>query len=124
MSFAWLAILMFLGIFIALSFGYPIAPTFAGTAMIFGLIGLALGAFKPELLRALPDRWFGTMSDYTYLAIPYFVYMGTILEKSGLAEDLLETVGILLGQFRVGWRWVSFWLARCWELPPAWWQPA
>jgi len=97
MSFAWLAVLMFLGIFIALSFGYPIGPTFAGTAMVFGLIGLALGAFKPELLRALPDRWFGTMSDYTYLAIPYFVYMGTILEKSGLAEDLLETVGILFG---------------------------
>jgi tripartite ATP-independent transporter DctM subunit len=97
MSFAWLAVLMFLGIFIALSFGYPIGPTFAGTAMIFCLIGLALGAFKPELLRALPDRWFGTMSDYTYLAIPYFVYMGTILEKSGLAEDLLETVGILFG---------------------------
>jgi tripartite ATP-independent transporter DctM subunit len=102
MSFAWLAILMFLGIFIALSFGYPIAPTFAGTAMVFGLIGLALGAFKPELLRALPDRWFGTMSDYTYLAIPYFVYMGTILEKSGLAEDLLETVGILFGRIPGG----------------------
>ncbi len=102
MSFAWLAVLMFLGIFIALSFGYPIAPTFAGTAMVFGLIGLALGAFKPELLRALPDRWFGTMSDYTYLAIPYFVYMGTILEKSGLAEDLLETVGILFGRIPGG----------------------
>jgi tripartite ATP-independent transporter DctM subunit len=70
--------------------------------MVFGLIGLALGAFKPELLRALPDRWFGTMSDYTYLAIPYFVYMGTILEKSGLAEDLLETVGILFGRIPGG----------------------
>ncbi|HET9222922.1 MAG TPA: TRAP transporter large permease subunit [Roseiflexaceae bacterium] len=97
MSFEWLAVLMFLGIFITLSFGYPIGPTFAGTAMLFALIGLSLGAFKPDLFRALPDRWFGTMSDYTYLAIPYFVYMGTILEKSGLAEDLLETVGILFG---------------------------
>jgi tripartite ATP-independent transporter DctM subunit len=97
MSFEWLAVVMFLGIFVALSFGYPIGPTFAGTAMLFALIGLSLGAFKADLFRALPDRWFGTMSDYTYLAIPYFVYMGTILEKSGLAEDLLETVGILFG---------------------------
>ncbi len=102
MTFEWLAIVMFLGIFIALSFGYPIGPSFAGTAMIFGLIGLSLGAFKLDLLRALPDRWFGTMSDYTYLAIPYFVYMGTILEKSGLAEDLLETVGILFGRIPGG----------------------
>lgn len=102
MGFEWLAVLMFVGIFIFLSFGYPIGPTFAGTAMLFGLIGLAFGAFKPDLLRALPNRWFGTMSDYTYLAIPYFVYMGTVLEKSGLAEDLLETVGILFGRIPGG----------------------
>jgi tripartite ATP-independent transporter DctM subunit len=98
MSFEWLAILMFLGIFVMLSIGYPIGPTFAATALIFGGIGLSLGAFDLDLLKALPSRWFGTMSDYTYLAIPYFVYMGTILEKSGLAEDLLETVGILFGR--------------------------
>src|SRR5688572_11750071 len=97
MSYEWLALLMFAGIFVFLSLGYPIGPTFAGTAILFGLIGLALGAFRLDLLRALPSRWFGTMSDYTYLAIPYFVYMGTVLEKSGLAEDLLETVGILFG---------------------------
>jgi tripartite ATP-independent transporter DctM subunit len=98
MSFEWLAILMFLGIFVMLSVGYPIGPTFAATAIIFGGIGLVFGAFDLNLTRALPSRWFGTMSDYTYLAIPYFVYMGTVLEKSGLAEDLLETVGILFGR--------------------------
>jgi tripartite ATP-independent transporter DctM subunit len=97
MSFEWLSIIMFVGIFATLSFGYPIAPTFAGTAIIFCLIGFSLGAFTPQLLRALPNRWFGTMNDYTLLAIPYFVYMGALLEKSGLAEDLLETVGILFG---------------------------
>jgi tripartite ATP-independent transporter DctM subunit len=97
MSLEWLSIIMFLGIFITLSLGYPIAPTFAGTAIFFGLAGFALDAFTPQLLRALPNRWFGTMNDYTLLAIPYFVYMGALLEKSGLAEDLLETVGILFG---------------------------
>lgn len=102
MSTEWLAVLMFVGIFITLSFGYPIGPTFAGTAMIFVLIGLSFGAFHPELLRILPNRWFGTMSDYTYLAIPYFIYMGAILEKSGLSEDLLETVGILFGRIPGG----------------------
>lgn len=102
MSFEWLAIAMFLGIFAALSLGYPIGPTFASTAILFGLIGLSLGAFDLNLTRALPSRWFGTMSDYTYLAIPYFVYMGTVLEKSGLAEDLLETVGILFGRIPGG----------------------
>lgn len=102
MSFEWLAIVMFLGIFAALAIGYPIGPTFASTGIVFGLIGLSLGAFDLNLLKALPSRWFGTMSDYTYLAIPYFVYMGTILEKSGLAEDLLETVGILFGSIPGG----------------------
>jgi tripartite ATP-independent transporter DctM subunit len=93
---------MFAGIFITLSMGYPIGPTFAGTAILFGLIGLSLGVFQPETLRMLPNRWFGTMNDYTYLAIPYFVYMGALLEKSGLAEDLLETVGILFGRIPGG----------------------
>lgn len=102
MGFEWLAILMFLGIFVMLSVGYPIGPTFAATAIIFGLIGLSLGAFDLDLVKAIPSRWFGTMSDYTYLAIPYFVYMGTVLEKSGLAEDLLETVGILFGRIPGG----------------------
>ncbi len=102
MGFEWLAILMFLGIFVMLSVGYPIGPTFAATAIIFGLIGLSLGTFDLDLVKAIPSRWFGTMSDYTYLAIPYFVYMGTVLEKSGLAEDLLETVGILFGRIPGG----------------------
>jgi tripartite ATP-independent transporter DctM subunit len=102
MSFEWLAILMFLGIFVMLSIGYPIGPTFAATALLFGGIGLSFGAFDLDLLKTLSSRWFGTMSDYTYLAIPYFVYMGTVLEKSGLAEDLLETVGILFGRIPGG----------------------
>jgi tripartite ATP-independent transporter DctM subunit len=102
MSFEWLAVLMFVGFFFFLMSGYPVAFSFAGTAIVFGLIGLALGAFDLNLLRLLPNRWFGTMSDFTLLAIPFFIYLGSMLEKSGLAEELLETVGILLGPLRGG----------------------
>lgn len=102
MSYEWLAILMFAGFFFLLLTGYPVAFSFAGTAIIFGLVGLALDAFDMRLLLLLPNRWFGTMSDFTLLAIPYFVFMGAVLEKSGLAEDLLETIGILLGPLRGG----------------------
>ena len=61
-----------------------------------------MGHFDPVLLRALPDRTFGIMANYTLLAVPFFIFMGTVLEKSGLAEDLLETIGILFGRFRGG----------------------
>lgn len=102
MSYEWLAILMFVGFFFILMTGYPVAFSFAGTAFIFGLIGLSLGAFDLNLLSALPFRWFGTMSDYTLLAIPFFIYLGAVLEKSGIAEELLETIGMLLGPLKGG----------------------
>ncbi|HEX5690607.1 MAG TPA: TRAP transporter large permease subunit, partial [Roseiflexaceae bacterium] len=102
MSFEWLAITMFVGFFFLLISGYPVAFSFAGTAIIFGLIGLALDAFNLDLLLLLPNRWFGTMSDFTLLAIPFFIYLGAVLEKSGLAEELLEAVGLLMGSLRGG----------------------
>jgi tripartite ATP-independent transporter DctM subunit len=102
MNYEWLAILMFFGFFAMLMSGYPVGFSFAGTAIVFGLIGLALGAFPLNLLNALPSRWFGTMTDGTLLAIPFFVFLGAILERSGLAEDLLETAGILLGPLKGG----------------------
>jgi tripartite ATP-independent transporter DctM subunit len=102
MSFEWLAVAMFAGFFVLLLTGFPVAFSFAGTAIVFGLIGLALGAFDLNLLLLLPNRWFGTMSDFTLLAIPFFIYLGAVLEKSGLAEELLETVGILLGSLKGG----------------------
>ena len=97
MSFEWLAIAMFAGFFFLLMSGYPVAFSFAGTAFVFGGLGLAFGAFNLDLVRSLPNRWFGTMSDFTLLAIPFFIFLGAVLEKSGLAEQLLETVGIVLG---------------------------
>jgi tripartite ATP-independent transporter DctM subunit len=102
MSFEWLAVLMFVGFFFLLISGYPVAFSFAGTAIIFGLLGLLFGAFNMDLLLLLPNRWFGTMSDFTLLAIPFFIYLGSVLEKSGLAEELLETVGLLMGSLRGG----------------------
>jgi tripartite ATP-independent transporter DctM subunit len=97
MGFEWLAILMFAGFFVILLTGYPVAFSFAGTALIFCAIGLAVGAFDVNLLRLLPNRWFATMYDYQLLAIPFFVFLGAVLEKTGIAEELLETVGVLLG---------------------------
>ncbi|MBK9051747.1 MAG: TRAP transporter large permease subunit [Chloroflexi bacterium] len=102
MDFEWLALVMFVFFFILILIGYPVAFSFAGTAIAFGTLGLLLGAFDTRLLRLLPNRWFGTMSDFTLLAIIFFVFMGAVFEKSGLAEKLLETIGILLGPLRGG----------------------
>ncbi|NJO43208.1 MAG: TRAP transporter large permease subunit [Cyanobacteria bacterium CRU_2_1] len=102
MGYEWLAIAMFVGFFVILMSGYPVAFSFAGTAIVFGAIGLAVGAFDLPRLLLLPNVWFGTMSNFTLLAIPYFVFLGAVLEKSGLAEELLETIGILLGPLRGG----------------------
>ena len=59
-------------------------------AIIFGFIGTLVGAFNPARLLLLPNSWFGTMSNFTLLAIPFFVFLGAVLEKSGLAEELLD----------------------------------
>lgn len=100
--YEWLALAMFVGFFFFLLSGYPVAFSFAGTAILFGAIGLMLGAFDLNRLLLLPNLWFGTMSNFTLLAIPYFVFLGAVLEKTGIAEELLETVGILLGPLRGG----------------------
>jgi len=93
---------MFFGVLSMIFSGYPVAFALGGTAFIFALVGSATGAFDLVLLRALPDRTFGTMSNFTLLAVPFFIFMGTILEKSKLAEQLLETIGALFGRFRGG----------------------
>ncbi|MEY3826366.1 MAG: hypothetical protein RLZZ148_1180 [Cyanobacteriota bacterium] len=102
MGFEWLGLLMFVGFFLILMSGYPVAFSFAGTAIVFGLIGIIVGDFNPSRLLLLPNIWFGTMSNFTLLAIPFFVFLGSVLEKSGLAEELLETIGILLSRLRGG----------------------
>jgi len=102
MGYEWLAIAMFVFFFALILYGYPVAFSFAGTGILFIVLGIIFGAFDLNLLKLLPSRWFGTMSDFTLLAIIFFVFMGAVFEKSGLAERLLTTVGILLGPMRGG----------------------
>lgn len=82
--------------------GYPVAFALGGTALIFAALGSLTGHFDAALLMAMPERAFGTMSNYTMLAVPFFIFMGAVLEKSRLAEQLLETIGLLFGRFRGG----------------------
>jgi tripartite ATP-independent transporter DctM subunit len=94
--------IMFGGALALIFTGYPVAFALAGTALLFALLGSLTGDFDLILLTALPQRTFGTMSNYTLLAVPFFIFMGTVLEKSRLAEDLLETIALVFGRFRGG----------------------
>ena len=98
---AW-APAMFAAVLLMIFTGYPVAFALGGTALLFAALAWAFGAFDPFLLYALPERTFGTMSNQVLLAVPFFIFMGTVLQKSRLAEDLLETIGILFGRFRGG----------------------
>jgi len=98
----WLAPLMFIGALLLIFTGFPVALALGGTAMIFAVIGIEMGMFDWPLLLALPDRTFGIMSNFVLLAVPFFIFMGTMLEKSRLAEDLLTTVGQVFGPVRGG----------------------
>jgi TRAP-type mannitol/chloroaromatic compound transport system permease large subunit len=93
---------MFATLVLFLLSGFPVAFSLAANGLLFGLIGIELGLLKPELLQALPNRLFGIMGNDTLLAIPFFTFMGLILERSGMAEDLLDTIGQLFGPLRGG----------------------
>jgi len=102
MPFELMAPLMFAGLVVFLLLGYPVAFSLAANGLLFGLIGIAHGNIEPALLQALPERVLGIMANSTLLAIPFFTFMGLILERSGMAEDLLDTVGQLFGAIRGG----------------------
>ena len=97
-----MAPLMFLGLFAFLLMGYPVAFALAANGIVFGLIGIELGLLSPSLFQALPERIWGVMANDTLLAVPFFTFMGLILERSGMAEDLLDTIGQLFGPIRGG----------------------
>ena len=97
-----IAPIMFVGLVIFLLFGYPVAFALGACGLVFGLIGIELGLMPASLFQALPLRLFGIMSNDTLLAIPFFTFMGLILERSGMAEDLLDTIGQLFGPIRGG----------------------
>lgn len=97
-----IAPIMFGALIVFLLSGFPVAFSLAANGLFFGLVGIELGLIKPELLQALPNRIFGIMGNDTLLAIPFFTFMGLILERSGMAEDLLDTIGQLFGPLRGG----------------------
>jgi TRAP-type mannitol/chloroaromatic compound transport system permease large subunit len=97
-----MAPIMFAALVIFLLLGYPVAFSLAFVGLSFGALGIYLGLFTTSLLQALPDRVFGIMANETLLAIPFFTFMGLILERSGMAEDLLDTAGKLFGPIRGG----------------------
>ena len=97
-----LAPLMFLGLVVFLLLGYPVAFALAANGLLFAGIGLAAGWFDLALLQALPERVYGIVANPTLLAIPFFAFMGLILERSGMAEDLLDTIGQLFGSLKGG----------------------
>jgi tripartite ATP-independent transporter DctM subunit len=97
-----MAPIMFAALILFLLIGYPVTFSLAAVGMAFGLLGIHLGLLTPNLLQALPDRVFGIMKNEILLAIPFFTFMGLVLERSGMAEDLLDTIGQLFGGIRGG----------------------
>ena len=97
-----IAPLMFGTLVIVLLLGYPVAFSLAAVGVGYALIGINLGLLGPELIQALPERLWGVMSNDTLLCVPFFTFMGLILERSGMAEDLLDTIGQVFGPVRGG----------------------
>ncbi len=97
-----LSVLMFAFVCAALMFGFPVAFTLGGSALLFAGIGMAFGVFKGALLGALFSRYFGVMMNELLVAVPLFIFMGVVLEKSRIAENLLETIGLCFGRLRGG----------------------
>ena len=97
-----MAPIMFGSLIVVLLLGYPAAFSLAFVGLFYALLGIGLGQFRPDFLQALPERIYGVMSNDTLLAIPFFTFMGLVLERSGMAEDLLDTIGQLFGTVRGG----------------------
>src|ERR671918_2059639 len=97
-----MAPIMFASLVVVLLLGYPAAFSLGAVGLVFAIVGIELGEFRPDFLQALPERVYGVMNNDTLLAIPFFTFMGLILERSGMAEDLLETIGQLFGSVRGG----------------------
>ena len=97
-----MAPIMFASLVIILLLGYPAAFSLGAVGLIFAFVGIQLGEFRPDFLQALPERVYGVMNNDTLLAIPFFTFMGLVLERSGMAEDLLDTIGQLFGTIRGG----------------------
>lgn len=98
----WIALAMFAVACLLLMAGYPVALTLGGVGLAFGTAGALFGVFDASFIQAMPNRLFGIMSNDVLLAVPLFVFMGVMLEKSRIAEDLLDTMSLLFGKRRGG----------------------
>jgi tripartite ATP-independent transporter DctM subunit len=98
----WMSLLLFVSVITVLLAGFPVAFSLSGTALLFALFGSATGTFDPAYLAAVPSRLFGIMVNQTLVAVPLFVFMGVMLERSKLAENLLDTLSALFGAIRGG----------------------
>jgi GntP family gluconate:H+ symporter len=97
-----MAPLMFASLVVFLLVGFPVAFSLGACGLFFSLVGIEIGLLPASLMQALPLRIFGIMQNDTLLAIPFFTFMGLILERSGMAEELLDTIGQLFGPVRGG----------------------
>ena len=109
MGLEWLAIVMFILFFVLILYGYPVAFSFAGTALVFMLIGWAMGIFNMNWLKLLPNRWFGTMSDFTLLAIVYFVFMARSLKNPAWPNGCSRPLAFCSAPCGAGWPWPLCW---------------
>lgn len=98
----YLALLMFVVVCLVLLLGFPVAFSLAGTALFFAGVGIAADIFEPTMLNALPSRLFGVMNNQTLLAIPLFIFMGAMLERSRIAENLLNAMAVIFARFKGG----------------------
>ena len=98
----YMALLMFVVVCGVLLLGYPVALSLAGTALLFSGLGIGFGVFESAFLSALPNRLYGVLNNQTLLAVPLFIFMGAMLERSKIAEDLLSTMALLFGRYNAG----------------------
>ena len=98
----WMPLILFLIICLVLMLGFPVAFTLGGVSLLFAGIGLLTNTFDPAFLHAMPNRLFGILSNQILIAVPLFVFMGVMLEKSRIAEKLLHSLGLLFGPVRGG----------------------
>ena len=97
-----MALLLFISVCLVLLTGYPVAFALGGTALLFAFLGILTGTFDPTFLTALPNRLYGIMTNMTLIAVPLFIFMGVMLEKSKVADKLLDTMALLFGSMRGG----------------------
>jgi len=98
----WLDLIMFLGLCALILLGFPVAFTLAGTSLLFAGIGYMIGVFDASFFGFFPNRIYGVMKNEVLIAVPLFVFMGVMLERSKVAEELLDTMGQLFGSLRGG----------------------